>query len=130
MRILSIMIGAIMGESFIAPFNATTAFALDVPQPIYPENYADTTPYTDPPLGIPLFQWSVVAGATKYRLQADNVSDFTTPIMNITTQNSSYAPASTSHLFSDGIWYWRVRVENPTPVGEWSDMQFTKTWAV
>ena len=117
--------------SIIAPFNTSTAYALDIPLPIYPENYADTTSVTDPPLGIPSFTWSAVAGATQYRLQVDSEIGFNTPIvLNITTNNTSYTPASTSYLFADGLWYWRVRVEKPLPVGEWSEiMRFTKTWA-
>ena len=125
------IISVIMLISFTTPINSYTAYALDIPQPIYPENYADTTPDTNPPLGIPSFSWSIVSGATKYRLQVDSEIGFNTPIvLNITTQNTSYTPASTSYLFADGEWYWRVRVEEPAPVGAWSEiMLFTKSWA-
>jgi hypothetical protein len=119
-----------MAVSFITPFNATTAYALDIPQPIYPSDFSFTTPITDPPLGVPSFTWLVVTGATKYRLQVDSEIGFKTPIMNITTANTSYTPAVDTYLFADGELYWRVRVESPTPVGEWSEiMHFTKTWA-
>jgi hypothetical protein len=131
MRLLSILISAIMVVGFIAPFNATTAFALDVPQPIFPLNSSLTTSVTDPPLGVPSFSWTAVVGATDYRLQVDSDIGFGTPIvLNITTKNTSYTPALTAHLFADGEWYWRVRVEKPLPVGEWSEiMTFTKSWA-
>ncbi len=126
----SFIICVILFVSFITSINTTKAHALDIPQPIYPENYTYTTPDTDPPLGIPSFSWSVVSGATKYRLQVDSEIGFNTPIvLNTTTQNTSFTPASTNYLFADGEWYWRVRVEEPTPVGEWSQiMLFTKSW--
>ena len=129
--VLSILITAVMIVSTIVPIPTTTAYALDIPQLTYPPNYAETTPVTDPPLGIPSFAWSAVSGATKYRLQADNDIGFNIPIiMDITTKNTAFTPASTTHLFGDGEWYWRVRVEEPTPVGEWSLIyRFTKTWA-
>ena len=128
-RIFSMVIIAILIVSIIAPINATPAFALDVPQPIYPGDYSDTTPVSDPPLGVPTFSWLAVTGAIKYRLQVDSEIGFNDPIvMNITSSNTSYTPAATNHLFADGEWYWRIRVEEPTPVGEWSAiMRFTKS---
>ena len=130
-RLLSMVLCAIMMVSFITPYQVNIAYAFAVPQPQYPENYASTTAATDPPLGVPSFSWSMVEGATKYRLQVDNDIAFSSPIMmDILTPNTSYTPVSKSHLFSDGLWYWRVRVEQPTPVGEWSDAwEFNKLWA-
>lgn len=117
--------------SALASVNSTTVFALSIPQPTYPGNSSTTTPVTDPPLGIPLFSWTSVEGATKYRLQVDSEIGFNTPIfLDKTTSNTSYTPSETNKLFADGTWYWRVRVEVPAPVGEWSDtFEFTKTWA-
>ena len=130
-RIFSMVIIAIMIVSILTPINATPAFALDVPQPIYPSDYSETTPVSDPPLGVPTFSWSAVTGAIKYRLQVDSEIGFNDPIvMNITTSNIPFTPSATNHLFADGEWYWRIRVEDPTPVGEWSNiMRFTKSWA-
>ncbi len=128
-RIFSVIISAIMIVSITAPFTTRTAYALDIPLPLYPANYADTTPDSDPPLGIPSFVWSAVTGASKYRLQVDSEIGFNTPIIiNTLTSNTSYTLSSI--LIADGEWYWRVRVEAPAPVGEWSEvMRFTKTWA-
>ena len=43
--------------------------------------------------------------------------------LNITTANTSYTPLTvTTSLFTDGTWYWRVRVEKPA-VGEFSDVR-------
>ena len=125
------IISAIIFATIFTPSDATPASTLDIPQPKYPENYTDTTPDSDPPLGVPSFSWSVVNGATKYRLQVDSEIGFNNPIvMSITTENTSFTPASTSNLFADGDWYWRVRVEEPAPVGGWSEiMLFTKSWA-
>ncbi len=130
-RILSSIITAIMLVSFIAPFTVSTAYALDIPQPVYPENYATTTPDTDPPLGVPSFSWSAVSGANVYRLQVDSEIGFNQPVtLDITTRSTSFTPASSGHLLFDGEWYWRVRVDDPSPVGEWSPiMHFTKIWA-
>jgi hypothetical protein len=130
-RIFSSIISAIIIVTFIAPFSTHTAFALDVPQPIYPNDNASTTPVTDPPLGVPSFSWSNVSGANVYRLQVDSEIGFNQPIfLDITTRNTSFTPSSSGNLFSDGQWYWRVRVEDPTPVGNWSNPYvFHKTWA-
>lgn len=61
---------AVIIISFIAPLSTIKVYALDIPIPIYPVNYAITTPDTDPPLGVPSFSWSTVMGANIYRLQA------------------------------------------------------------
>ncbi len=130
-RLLSSIISAIIIVSIIVPFTAITAFALDVPQPTYPLNFATTTPDSDPPLGVPSFSWSAVTGANIYRLQVDSEIGFNQPIyLDITTRNTTFTPSSTGHLFTDGEWYWRVRVDDPAPVGDWSPIYtFTKTWA-
>ena len=130
-KFFSLFIIAAFIVSLIAPLPTQTAYALDIPQQLYPADYATTTILTDPPLGVPSFVWSAVVGATNYRLQVDTDIAFTTPItMDVTTNNSAYTPSQTAHLLADGEWYWRVRVEAPTPVGEWSPIfRFTKTWA-
>ncbi len=130
-HLFSITIIAAIIVSLIAPLPTLTAYALDIPQPVYPADYAATTVLTDPPVGVPSFAWSAVTGATNYRLQVDTDIAFTTPIvMDVTTNNPAYTPSQTAHLLADGEWYWRVRVEAPTPVGEWSPIfRFTKTWA-
>jgi len=71
-----------------------------------------------------------VDGATSYRLQVSGDIGFaTTPVVNITTPNTSYTPTNAT-VFPDGIWYWRVRVEAPAPIGEYSSVwSFNKVWA-
>ena len=127
---LAFFFNVIVILSFVAPSTAKAALAMDAPQLLYPENGATTTSITDRPLGVPSFSWTAVSGATKYRLQVASGSGFNAPItLDILTNNTSYTPSSIGHLFADNIWYWRVRVENPS-VSAWSDPRsFTKTWA-
>lgn len=130
-RLLTNIFTTVIIISFISPVVTSPAYALAVPQPQYPIDYSNTTTLTNPPLGVPYFKWSGVSGASLYRLQVDNDPGFADPIiLNTTTSNTSFTPSSLGSLFSDGNWYWRVRVEAPAPVGNWStEMHFTKTWA-
>lgn len=118
-------------SSFLFPINIHSARAANAPQPIYPENYAITTPDSDPPLGVPSFSWSAIEGTKKYRLQVDSEAGFNNPILVDTqTANTSFTPSGENHLLADGEWYWRVRVEEPAPVSGWSDIRvFSKSWA-
>jgi hypothetical protein len=127
-RLSSVAVIVMLVFSFISP---GTALGAGAPQPMYPTNYANTTPVTDPPLGIPAFSWSTVAGTNIYRLQVDSEIGFNQPInLDITTRNPTFTPYSIGHLITDGEWYWRVRVDDPAPASEWSQvMRFTKTWA-
>jgi hypothetical protein len=129
-RIFAIIINLIIVASFFSPMFATTAFAIDTPQPLYPQNFAITDPITDPPAGVPSFSWSSVTGANIYRLQVDDDVEFAQPItMDITTPNTSFSPQSVGHLFTDGDWYWRLRVEDPEESAWSAILRFTKTWA-
>ncbi|MEJ5311208.1 MAG: hypothetical protein WHX52_15700 [Anaerolineae bacterium] len=78
---------------------------------------------------MPYFEWEPVPGAATYRIQIDDEIAFGTPILyNLTTHNNRYIPTDNNNL-QDGTLYWRVRVETPTPVGEWSEIrEFTKAW--
>ncbi len=129
-RFLSYVLTAIIIASIVSPSSAKQQSVVGIPQPVYPADAAETTSITDPPIGAPSFRWSAVSGANVYRLQVDDDIALDTPVLNITTRNTSYTPTVVSSLFADGIWYWHVRVEDPTPVSEYSStMQFTKTWA-
>ncbi len=130
-RFLSYIFTTAIILSLLSPFGATVAQASNPPTPTYPANSATTTSETDPPLGIPSFAWSAVPGATLYRLQVDNDLGFSQPIfLDITTRNLSFTPMYVNNLLADGFWYWRVRVDEPTPVSAWSPtMTFKKEWA-
>ncbi len=112
--------------------------ALDAPTPLSPPNGAATTVANYPPLGIPDFAWQAVPGATQYRLQISQDANFASK-QEWTTANPRFTPADATPWpawpagqggLADGVWYWRVRVEQPTPVSAWSDVwSFTKQWA-
>lgn len=122
---------AVIIVSFITPVSTNKFTVIDIPIPTYPDNDAVTTSDTDPPIGIPSFSWTSVSAANIYRLQVDNEIDFSQPIyVDITTRNTTFTPQDIGDIFPDGQWYWRVRVNDPTPVGSWSPVyRFTKTWA-
>lgn len=102
--------------------------ALDAPTPLAPPNGVTATSANYPPLGIPDFEWQPVAGATQYRLQLSQDSGFASK-QEWTTSNVRFTPLDAGSL-ADGVWYWRVRVEQPTPVSAYSEAQtFIKEWA-
>ncbi len=110
-----------------SPLHVTPARALEAPTLLSPDNGVTTTPADTPPLGIPELKWAPVTGATSYRLQISNNIGFTTLLVNTTTPNASYTHPNS---FQDGTWYWRVRVEAPAPVSDYSTIwSFTKQWA-
>jgi hypothetical protein len=51
--------------------------------------------------------WNTVPGATGYRFQLDDNSDFSSPFADTTLIEPVYMPASS---ISDGAYYWRVKV--------------------
>ncbi len=130
-RIISIFFTLVIILSFLSPIAVTPAYASAPPTPTYPPYNANTNPETDPPLGIPSLAWSAVYGATLYRLQVDTEVGFNYPIsLDIQTVNLSYTPNWYYWLWPDGDLFWRVRVETPAPVSDWSPvMLFHKQWA-
>ncbi|MEJ5197810.1 MAG: hypothetical protein WHX53_02695 [Anaerolineae bacterium] len=109
---------------FLAP---TAVHALDAPILSTPTNGVTTTIANYPPLGIPDFVWTAVPGATQYRLQISQDPLFASK-QEWTTANPRFTPLDAT--LADGVWYWRVRVEQPTPVSAWSEVwSFTKAWA-
>lgn len=69
------------------------------PSLLSPSNGAitnDDTPYLD---------WGTVTDATEYRIQIDDSSSFTSPVVNTLVGSSSY---TSPHLFDD-TYYWRVQ---------------------
>ena len=121
--------GALVFMFTLSPFGSMPVYALDAPELLSPNNGEPTTPEDYPPIAIPEFKWTAVDGATSYRLQVSGDIGFTTSAVNITTPNTSYTPTNVA-VFPDGIWYWRVRVEAPAPIGEYSGVwSFNKVWA-
>jgi len=63
-----------------------------------------------------------VSGATSYRIQVDNNSDFSSPEINQTASSTSYTPGTG---LAPGNYHWRVRATNSCGDGSWSS-----TWSV
>lgn len=108
--------------------NALAWETLSIPTPISPTYGSIITPDEFPPVGIPEVTWAPVDGTTYYRVQFSNDIGFSTISINITTPNTTYTPITLAQ-FSEGVWYWRVRVELPTASEYSSPMEFTKQWA-
>jgi hypothetical protein len=119
-------------STLLTPGSNQMAIAADTPPiPISPAEGTVTTVVNYPPLAVPEFKWSAVPEATNYRLQVSGDIGFATIALQVTTPNTTYTPVNmSSTLFADGDWYWRVRVESPSPPSEYSDpVMFSKHWA-
>ena len=114
--------------SLLSPITQPPAYAMDVPTPLSPGYGTTTTIHNYPPLGIPEVTWSVVSGATLYHLQFSQDIGFSNIKLELNTANTSYTPIAGT-IFSDGDWYWRIRVEQPQTSNYSSGMKFTKQWA-
>jgi hypothetical protein len=80
------------------------------------------------PVALPEFSWSAVGGANQYQIQVSgdigfaNYFEYRTPLTKFTPTNVSQ--------FSDGLWYWHVRVSDPNPGSEFTQaIPFTRQWA-
>lgn len=67
------------------------------------------------------FRWETIPNANYYHLQVDDNPDFSSPILDITTENNEhkniYIPEK---IFSNGLYYWRIRPDN-SPI--WSEVR-------
>ncbi len=113
------------------PATSLSSAPNDWPAPtlLNPTNYETTTVLNYPPGAVPYFEWEPVPGAATYRIQIDDETAFSPPILyEQPTPNTRYIPTDNSKM-QDGTLYWRVRVETPAPVGDWSEIrEFTKAW--
>ena len=67
----------------------------------------------------PVFRWTPVQGARRYRFQIAQEPTFATPIEDVTTASTSYTPF-TVHP-ADTTLYWRVRADDENLIGlTWS----------
>ena len=72
----------ILSFLLLNPLAVTPVQATEVPDPIASAD-GSTIYVTDaPPLAIPEFKWSLVSGATKYRLQVSNNIGFTATVVD------------------------------------------------
>lgn len=90
-----------------------------VPTPVFPyDGKTVIANLSASQFSVPTFRWEGVNGATSYRLEVSHSMDFVTTY-SITTVQTAYAPTNPISEWPEGKYYWRVRVEQPTP-GGWS----------
>jgi hypothetical protein len=67
----------------------------------------------------PVFRWSTVEGARRYRIQIAQEPTFAAPLEDVTTASTSYTPFTTHP--ADTTLYWRVRADDENLIGlTWS----------
>jgi hypothetical protein len=67
----------------------------------------------------PIFRWTSVEGARRYRIQVAQEPTFAAPVEDVTTASTSYTPFTTHP--ADTTLYWRVRADDENLIGlNWS----------
>jgi hypothetical protein len=70
----------------------------------------------------PVFRWTPVEGARRYRFQVAQEPTFAAPIEDVSTASSSYTPFTTHP--ADTTLYWRVRADDENLIGlTWSSVR-------
>jgi hypothetical protein len=70
----------------------------------------------------PIFRWTQVEGARRYRFQVAQEPTFAAPIEDVTTAATSYTPFTTHP--ADTTLYWRVRADDENLIGlNWSPVR-------
>jgi large repetitive protein len=70
----------------------------------------------------PIFRWTQVEGARRYRFQVGQEPTFAAPIEDVTTAATSYTPLATHP--ADTTLYWRVRADDENLIGlNWSPVR-------
>ena len=70
----------------------------------------------------PIFRWSQVEGARRYRFQVAQEPTFAAPLEDVTTAATSYTPFATHP--ADTTLYWRVRADDENLIGlNWSPVR-------
>ena len=72
----------------------------------------------------PVLQWDRVAGATSYRVEVDDSSDFASQLYSTTTVNRRVVP---SRQLPVGEIYWRVRAIDGTGSSDWASASFSRS---
>ena len=104
------------GWSGVRTFSLSTQGPPSPPTLLEPTNGATITDNT------PSFDWNDPAGAARFRLQVDDSSDFSSPVVDdseITV--SAHTPAES---LADGKYHWRVCAANA--IAQWS--QWSSSW--
>jgi hypothetical protein len=121
--------------SLFNPSFQMSASAATVPTLITPADGATITSTgsganASPPAAIPVFSWTPVDGATRYRVQFSRDIAFSVPYEVTTQLTSLVPPPQITDQMNDGLWYWRAREEEPV-AGSYppSPHSFIKQWA-
>ena len=75
--------------------------------------------------GNPVFHWSAVSGATKYRIEISTSPNFSPTIVAEDTSDLRYAPLNELPL---GQIYWRVAAKDSSSTGPYASDAFMKNW--
>ncbi len=77
----------------------------------------------------PTFTWDRVEGAASYAIQIDDDSNFSSPLVDLATDATSFTPSGSTSLLAGTQYTWRVVMRRSSSIiGFWTDaMTFTKT---
>lgn len=133
-HILSSLFVCILITGIAASPPIASAQAQSPPTPLTPAPYSIYTAVVEAgsvvsaPVALPEFSWSSVDGAKQYQLQVSRDIAFTS-YLEYKTPLTRFTPTNVSQ-FSDGLWYWRVRVSDPSPGSSFCQpVEFTRQWA-
>ncbi len=133
----------LLASSLFPPLGGTLADPLDAPPPPVPLAPVDGVTVTaitepghpeylvQPPLAIPEVSWMSVPGTKLYRVRfCANIACSGNPVYEVTTEITRHTPRiPAATAFSDGWWYWQVRVETPVQSAYSITMKYNKLWA-
>jgi hypothetical protein len=102
------------------PYSALQAFTRTISQPLNLQ--------TDSSTDHVLLSWSPRIGVKQYRLEVSSTPDFSTPVEDVMTDNTSYAPLMTKSGYTvGGTLLWRVAgVDADHNQGDWSAVEQIK----
>lgn len=96
--------------------------ALEVPTLVSPENGAGSISRH------PLYQWELIETAEWYHLQVALNEQFSTPVVDLDSLNTTSVKFPSLELESNTTYYWRVGASNQTDTSVWSEIwSFTTT---
>ncbi|MCP4539605.1 MAG: hypothetical protein GY832_20915 [Chloroflexi bacterium] len=103
------------------------------PTLLSPDNGITTDGSIYPPVGLPIFEWTAVTGATNYEFQISNNINFAGSPFSAQTPLTFYSITTVNNYSDDTTYYWRVRAYANGQWGDWSEFpshrSFTKQWS-
>ena len=105
-----------INEIGIGPWSTIWNFTtiLQTPSLISPANASSSVTLT------PLLDWSDITGANTYNVQVANNSNFTTPVIDLSSLPSSQYQVGSGILQSNTLYYWRVSASNSNGTSNWT----------